>query len=132
MPMDMLNELSAYKCFVKQNPYVYTLQKQGIDLLYSFFTSLEKERGNHLERDQYIDYFLAVWVPKHKKYLSDTEAFNIVYTVQDFLAYMEDKCDEEDVFPIVLDMYKEAYGRVYKARKLIREMIGDPIISVDP
>lgn len=130
--MDMSNELTAYKEKVKQNMYVYSLQKQGIELLQTFLRCMEVDKIHPITEEDYMDYFLAVWVPKRKKYLTDAEAFNIVYTVQDFQAYLEEKYGEESTCPLVLDLYKKDYARVYKAKKVLGEMIGDPIISIDP
>lgn len=36
--MNLLNEIRDYTDYVRQNTYIYSLQKQGIDLLNKFIT----------------------------------------------------------------------------------------------
>lgn len=130
--MNLLNEIRDYIDYIKTNTYIFGLQKQGLELLLHFFEenkyTIVKQRG-YIEA---LDYFLAVWIPKHKKYLKVEEAFNIAYTVQDLLTFIHRKYDSEDDTPMVLEYYGEEYLRVYKINQIVRQMIGDPIISLTP
>lgn len=130
--MDILKEIEAYRSYVKKNTYVYSLQKQGLDLFYTFLKRMESSRTFSNIPSNIIDYFLAVWIPRNKKYLTEAEAFNIIYTMQDFQSYLEDKHTGDEELPVVLDLYRQDYVRLYKAKKLISEMVGDPIISTNP
>lgn len=130
--MDILKEVEGYRQSIKQSAYVYSLQKQGIDLLVTFLKRSENGRAVHDKMSHLIDYFLAVWLPRNKKYLTDIEAFNIVYTLQDFQVYLEEKHGVKEELPVVLDLYREDYARLYKAKKFIDELVGDPIISTNP
>lgn len=130
--MNLLNEIRDYIDYIKTNSYIFSLQRQGLELLLSFVEehkyAIVKQRG-YIEA---LDYFLAVWVPKRKKYLKVEEAFNIAYTVQDLLTFIHRKYNSEENTPIVLDYYGEEYLRVYKVNEIVRRMIGDPILSITP
>lgn len=130
--MNLLNEVRDYIEFVKQNTYIYSLQKQGIDLLTQFINEQIDRPISKKGYVEMIDYFLAVWIPKHKKYLKVEEAFNIVYATQDLLTFMHKKYDNETSTPIVLEYYGEAYMRLYKVNEIVRKMVGDPVISMTP
>lgn len=130
--MDMLKEINHYREHVKKNNYVYTLQKQGINLLYEFMISLQNKQIGLGTPSKIIDYFLSVWIPRNKRYLTEAEAFNIVYTLQDFQTYLEERSEDKKDFPLVLDLYRKDYVRLYRAKKLIDEMVGNPIISTNP
>ena len=130
--MNLLNEIRDYTDYVRQNTYIYSLQKQGIDLLNKFIT--QQIDGPTPKRGyiEMIDYFLAVWIPKHKKYLTVEEAFNIVYASQDLLTFIHKKYDREDNTPLILEYYGEEYMRLYRVNEIVRKMVGDPVISMKP
>ncbi|MDA3730505.1 hypothetical protein PBV87_03160 [Niameybacter massiliensis] len=130
--MNLLNEVRDYIEYIKKNTYIFSLQKQGLELLLGFNEDLKHSHTIPKGYVDALDYFLAVWVPKHKKYLKVEEAFNIAYTVQDLLTFIHKKYNSEDNTPIVLDYYGEEYLRVYKVNEIVRKMVGDPIISMTP
>lgn len=130
--MNLVNEVKEYTQYVKQNSYIYSLQQQGLEL---FLTFIMRDANQVVEQSalaKVFDYFLAFWVPRNKKYLAEVEAFNIVYTVQDLQVYINNKYNKAEESPIILDLYGEEYMRMYKTKKLLREMIGDPIVSMNP
>lgn len=130
--MNLLNEIRDYTDYVRQNAYLYTLQKQGIVLLNKFITQQIENVAPKRSYKEMIDYFLAVWIPKHKKYLSVEEAFNIVYAAQDFLTFIHRKYGLEEDTPLILDYYGEEYMRLYRVNEIVRKMVGDPVISMKP
>ena len=66
--MNLLNEIRDYTDYVRQNTYIYSLQKQGIDLLNKFIT--QQIDGPTPKRGyiEMIDYFLAVRNTTNTKY----------------------------------------------------------------
>lgn len=130
--MDIIGQVKQYAQYVRQNPYIYELQKQGIELLINFL----KSNPNHMVGDtldtKAVDYFLSYWVPRSRKYLSEVEAYNIVYTLHDICHYLNRKDNEADNTPIILDMYGQEYIRLYKSRKLLAQLAGDPVIATNP
>lgn len=130
--MNLLNEIRDYTDYIRQNTYLYTLQKQGIVLLNQFITHEIENVASKRGYKEMIDYFLAVWIPKHKKYLNVEEAFNIVYAAQDFLTFIHRKYDREEDTPFILDYYGEEYMRLYRVNEIVRKMVGDPVISMKP
>lgn len=133
--MDLLFQVRQYSEYIKKNPYVYELQKQGIDLLIKFLSQYYEELEENILSQQIIDHFILLWIPKVKKYLTEIEAYNIIYTVQDLLVYLrkENKDRGESLeIPIVLEQYGKEYMRLYKARSLVNQLVGDPVICVQP
>ena len=104
--MNLLKEIDEYRAYIRKNNYVYSLQKQGMESLYTFVKRTEREQTRFEDMPNLLDYFLAVWVPRTKKYLAEVEAFNIIYAVQDFYAYLEDRYeeDEEDDLPHLIQI----------------------------
>lgn len=130
--MDIIGQVKNYIQYVKQNPYIYEIQKQGIELFMNFL----KQNPNGIVKDtldkSVTDYFLSFWVPKNKKYLSEVQAYNIVYTVHDITNYINKKCSQEAEYPLILDVYGQEYVRLYKSRKLIAQLSGDPVLAAHP
>lgn len=130
--MNLLNEVRDYMEYVRQNMYIFSLQQQGLELLMQFVSAQVEGPMSKKGYVETIDYFLAVWIPKHKKYLKVEEAFNIVYTAQDLLTFIHNKYDRQDNIPVVLEYYGEEYMRLYRVNELVRKMVGDPVISIAP
>lgn len=130
--MDVNQLLGEYEQEIKSNGYVYSLQKQGVHLLYSFLNHYQSKSKDEKRVLRELDYFLNIWIPRNKRYLTSIQAFNIAYTVHDFKRYIEKKCNTEIAIPQVLESHANEYKRLYEARQVLRKMIGDPVISVDP
>lgn len=154
--MDILERVSLYRQDVKRIPYIYSMQRLGIELFIDYI------QINHLDIDErhvnrdFINKVLLYWIPKNKKYLTETQAYQVVYTLQDLYNYiigeqkhrgneesakeeftssekMRTKCmQQEDGLPTILDVYAKEYMRMYKVRNLLLQMTKDPVISVDP
>lgn len=130
--MDIIGQVKSYIQYVKQNPYIYEIQKQGIELFMKFLRqNPDRIKKDSLDKDL-IDYFLSYWVPKNKKYLSEVQAYNIVYTVHDIVAYSHSKVSEAIEYPLILDIYGQEYVRLYKSRKLLAQLSGDPVLIAHP
>ncbi len=130
--IDAVKELYAYRQFIQKNNYIHTLQKLGLDLLASFFNQSKETCFEMKALQESLEYFLCIWLPRNKKYLTDIEAFNIVYTLQDFEVYLEKKYAVPLDVPCVLEGYRKDYMRVYKAKHFLDKMVGDPVLSTSP
>lgn len=130
--MDIISRVRDYIKYIKQNPYIYEIQKQGIELFISFLNENPNKIVTNTLKQDCIEYFLCVWVPQHKKYLSESQAYNIVYTVQDIYMYITREIKEKIDDPFILELYGQEYIRVYKSRKLIAQLSGDPVIRTHP
>lgn len=130
--MDIISQVKDYIQYVKQNPYIYEIQKQGIELFIKFLKQTPEYTTKETLDRKSIDYFLSFWVPKHRRYLSETQAYNIVYTIHDIYVYTNKKFKQVIEEPIVLDLYGQEYVRLYKSRKLLAQLSGDPILTTQP
>ena len=77
---------------------------------------------------------MLVWIPRNKKYLSEAEIYQIIYTIHDIFNYIKQKTDNQEIGEVstILELYGEEYMRVYKAKNLLQKMTRDPVVSVDP
>ncbi|MGL4736107.1 MAG: hypothetical protein ACRCW2_01515 [Cellulosilyticaceae bacterium] len=132
--MDLLSWVKQYGEYIKKNPYVYELQKQGIDLFAKFLEQNEYRKAKTLLTSDTAEHFLVYWIPKVKKYLTEIEAYNIVYTLQDISTYIWNGQAQEETLevPLILEQYGKEYMRLYKARRMINELVGDPVIATKP
>jgi hypothetical protein len=134
--MSLIYQINQYEKHVQKNDYVYSLQKQAIDLLLCFLSKHSTRVKKDKLDEQCIDYFLSVWIPKYKKYLSEAEAYNLVYTIQDIYHFINQKLSEstqeEIEEPYILDKYGKEYLRIYKVRRLLSQLVGDPVLTTQP
>lgn len=128
--MELIQEIKEYIQYIKRNPYVYELQQHAIELFLKFITELPPTQ---IPLEEQIDYFLTYWLPKYKHYLTENEAYNIVYTMQDLCIYINKKNTLSRIdTAFILERYGQEYIRLYKARKLISQLVGEPIIGTNP
>lgn len=134
--MHILERVEDYTQEIKQTPYIYKIQRLGIEIFKYYITSngLDiREEDFHIEL---LDKLVLIWLPRNKKYLSEAEVYQIIYTIHDLFNYIQSKIGEktpsEQEEPTILQLYGESYMRVYKARNLLQRMTKDPVISVDP
>jgi hypothetical protein len=132
--MNVLEGIDSYTKYVKNNPYVYAIQKLGIEVFLRYISSnnLNIEIGDI--QNSMIDKLLLYWIPKHQRYLSEVEAYQVVYTIHDLYNYLlksDDKVQEENA-PALLDLYGEEYMRVYRIRNMLLKMTKDPVIATNP
>lgn len=130
--MDIIGQVGEYIRYVKQNPYIYEIQKSGVELFINFLKQDPRRSIQENLDKECMEYFLNIWVPKQCKYLSEIEAYNIVYTTQDIYMYIKQKTCEKIEEPIILDRYGSEYVRLYKSRRLLAQLSGDPVILTKP
>lgn len=133
--MNLLDSINEYTKYVKDNSYVYAMQKQGIEV-FAHYISSNSLNGEITDiKDIKIDKLLSYWIPKNKKYLSEVQAYQIVYTVHDIYQYIlkyNDINNDNSNTPALLDLYGEEYMRVYKIRNMLLKITKDPILSTNP
>ncbi len=141
--MNILDCLADYTAAIKKTPYVYTLQKMGIEIFSQFIMTNSLDGELSLMNRALIDKLLLYWIPRNKKYLSESQAYQVVFTINDIYAYImeckqkiygqEEK--EKEVLPeepAILSIYGEEYIRLYKLRNSLLKSTCDPIISIQP
>ena len=132
--MNVIDTINEYSNYIKKNPYVYSIQKNGIETFLTYIhTHYEKEELQTLPLD-IIDKFLTYWVPKSKRYLTFTEAYHLVYTLQDIYYYvLKSQRNKKDIqAPAILDIYGEECMRIYKVREMLARLTQDPILRTNP
>ena len=134
--MHILERVETYVQEVKQTPYVYKIQKLGIEIFKYYITSNSLDIREEDFHKELLDKLVLIWLPKNKKYLSEAEVYQIIYTIHDLFNYIQTKLPQEEQTekeePTILQCYGEEYMRVYKARNLLQRITKDPVISVDP
>ena len=135
--MHILEYVENYISEVKKNPYVYKIQKLGIEVFKHYIDA----SGLDIREEDFkglIKRLILIWLPRNKKYLSEAEIYQVIYTIHDICNYIaKEKQVSESVVdevsePTILELYGEAYMRVYKVKNLLQKMTRDPVISVDP
>lgn len=137
--MHILERVEAYVQEVKQTPYVYKIQKLGIEIFKYYITSYSLDIREEDFHKELLDKLVLIWLPRNKKYLSEAEVYQIIYTIHDIFNYIQttladghQETQEEQEESTILQLYGEEYMRIYKARNLLQRITKDPIISVDP
>lgn len=137
--MHILERVEAYVQEVKQTPYVYKIQKLGIEIFKYYITSYSLDIREEDFHKELLDKLVLIWLPRNKKYLSEAEVYQIIYTIHDIFNYIQTTLtkghqgmQEEQEESTILQLYGEEYMRIYKARNLLQRITKDPIISVDP
>ncbi len=129
--MHLLECVEAYTKEIKQNPYIYSIQKEGIDIFCKYITHNGLDiRTEDFDRHM-LNRLLLFWLPRNKKYLSEIEIYQIIYTIHDIYHYIKGESKTEEL-PTILESYGQEYMRVYKARNMLMKLTRDPVISVDP
>lgn len=137
--MHILERVEAYVQEVKQTPYVYKIQKLGIEIFKYYITSYSLDIREEDFHKELLDKLVLIWLPRNKKYLSEAEVYQIIYTIHDIFNYIQTTLadghkenQQEQEASTILQLYGEEYMRIYKARNLLQRITKDPIISVDP
>ena len=135
--MHILERVDEYIEEIKQTPYVYQLQRVGVEIFKNYINSNGLDIREEDFHEDLLDKLLLVWLPRNKKYLGESEIYQIIYTIHDIMTYIAHKAEKrEQLEPAgecaILKMYGEAYMRVYKAKYFLQQMTSDPVVSVDP
>ncbi|MBE6023027.1 MAG: hypothetical protein E7231_07315 [Cellulosilyticum sp.] len=126
--MHILERVENYVEEIKQKPYIYKIQKQGIEVFKNYIMANCLEMREEAFDKEELNKLILFWLPRNKKYLSEAEIYQVVYTIHDLFNYMH----KEDELSTILELYGEEYMRIYKAKNLLQKMTKDPVISVDP
>lgn len=132
--MHILERVENYIEEIKQKPYIYKIQRLGIEIFRNYVESNELDIREEDFHEGLLDKLVLVWIPRNKKYLSEAEIYQIIYTIHDIYNYIKQKNSDPsgDEVSTILELYGEEYMRVYKAKNLLQKMTKDPVISVDP
>lgn len=132
--MHILERVENYIEEIKQKPYIYKIQQLGIDIFRSYVETNELDIREEDFHEGLLDKLVLVWIPRNKKYLSEAEIYQIIYTIHDIFNYIKQKTDNQEIGEVstILELYGEEYMRVYKAKNLLQKMTRDPVVSVDP
>lgn len=135
--MHILERINLYVQEIKKTPYVYSIQKLGIEIFIDYIEANGLNVDESCLKVSMINKLLLYWIPKNKKYLSEMQAYQVVYTIQDIYNYMtenqeEKKNDAALVTSTILELYGQEYMRVYKVRNRLLKLTKDPVIAVDP
>ncbi len=126
--MHILERVENYVEEIKQKPYIYKIQRLGIDIFKSYIMANGLDIREEDFHKDLLDKLILLWIPRTRKYLSEAEVYQVIYTIHDIFNYI----NKEDEMPTILELYGEEYMRVYKAKNLLQRMTKDPVISVDP
>lgn len=132
--MNILDYINEYTNHIKNNSYVYMVQKSGIDVFTQYINN--NTIGGEITDvgEIMIDKLLLYWIPRNKRYLSEVQAYQMVYTIQDIYQYIL-KCsnlNKDSDAPAILDLYAEEYMRVYRIRNMLLKITKDPILATNP
>lgn len=136
--MHLLERINRYTQDIKKTPYVYSIQKIGIETFINYIDSNALNIDENELKPSMMSKLLLYWIPKNKKYLTEVQAYQLVYTIHDIYNYIDknkeaahDKKQQLDT-PTLLDAYGQEYMRVYKVRNLLLKLTKDPIIAINP
>ena len=135
--MHILECVENYVSEIKQNPYVYKIQKLGIEVFKHYIDTSGLDVMKEDFNEEIIKRLILIWLPRNKKYLSEAEIYQVIYTIHDICNYiakeqLSERAVDETSEPTILELYGEAYMRVYKVKNLLQKMTRDPVVSVDP
>lgn len=138
--MHILERIDQYVEEIKQKPYIYKIQKSGIEVLRKYISANGLDVREEDFHTALLERLVLIWLPRNKKYLSEIEIYQIIYTIHDVFIYIKnlnksetEQAEDEKMNPsTILELYGEEYMRVYKAKNLLQKITRDPVISVDP
>lgn len=138
--MHILERLDSYIQEVKRTPYVYSIQKMGINIFRSFIMENELDIREEDFRQELLEQLILIWFPDNNRHLDEQQAYQIIYTINDVYKYIHRHSHTEEIErkqilteeSTILQIYAKEYMRIYKVKRLLQEMTNDPIISVNP
>lgn len=137
--MHILERINEYTQNIKKTPYVYAIQKTGIESIVDYINVNKLDVDEADFNRTIINKLILYWIPKNKKYMSEIEAYQIIYTIQDICNYilngkMTNKAvrTKKEEVPTILELYGQEYMRAYKAKNMLLRLTRDPVISLNP
>lgn len=132
--MNLLETVVLYKETLQKDKKTYSLQKLGIDIFYAYLEA--NPLITHIEylEQGVLDRLFLYWIPKHKKYLSEKQAYQVVATIQSIYYFLLEQKNIETscIASTIVELYAEEYKRMYKIRSMLRRITKDPVISEEP
>ncbi len=130
--MEVLDSINQYAKSIQSNRNIYSMQRMGIDIFKNYINSTVPD----IKVDDFdigmVDRLLLYWLPKNKRYISETQMDQILATIGDVYAYILSQNNTNEELPSILDLYVDEYKRVCKAKYMLLSMTLDPVISIDP
>ncbi len=130
--MEVLDSINQYAKSIQSNSNVYSIQRMGIDIFKNYINNTVPD----IKVDEFdigmVDRLLLYWLPKNKRYISETQIYQILATIGDVYTYISNQNSVSEEFPNILDLYGDEYKRAYKAKNMLLSMTLDPVISIDP
>lgn len=133
--MHILERVENYVEEIKKKPYIYKIQKSGIEIFRNYIIANGLDRKEEEFNKELLDKLVLLWLPRNKKYLSEAQIYQIIYTLHDIFSYINKERlinSEQTEESTILELYGEEYMRVYKAKNLLQKMTKDPVISFNP
>ena len=133
--MHILERVENYVEEIKKKPYIYKIQKSGIEIFKNYIIANELDRKEEEFNKELLDKLVLLWLPRNKKYLSEAQIYQIIYTLHDIFSYINKERlinSEQTEESTILELYGEEYMRVYKAKNLLQKMTKDPVIAFNP
>lgn len=133
--MHILERVENYVEEIKKKPYIYKIQKSGIEIFRNYIIANGLDRKEEEFNKELLDKLVLLWLPRNKKYLSEAQIYQVIYTLHDISSYINKERvinGEQTEESTILELYGEEYMRVYKAKNLLQKMTKDPVISFNP
>lgn len=133
--MHILERVENYVDEIKQKPYVYKIQRLGIEIFKNYINVNGLDIREEDFHKELVERLVLFWLPRNKKYLSEAEVYQVIYTIHDIFNYINQEKEISSIpkeESMILELYGEEYMRIYKAKNLLQKMTRDPVISVDP
>ena len=133
--MHILERVENYVEEIKKKPYIYKIQKSGIEIFRNYIIANGLDRKEEEFNKELLDKLVLLWLPRNKKYLSEAQIYQVIYTLHDISSYINKERvinGEQTEESTILELYGEEYMRVYKAKNLLQKMTKDPVIAFNP
>ena len=130
--MQVLESIDQYAKSIQNNKCVYDMQRIGIEIFKSYVINTKPNLKIEEFDMSMINKLLFYWFPKNKKYVSETQVYQIVSTIGDIYTHILNYTSSNKDFPSILELYGEEYKRAYRAKNMLLKMTLDPVISIEP
>lgn len=130
--MQVLESIDEYEKSIQNNKCIYDMQKIGIEIFKSYIINTKPDLSIEEFDMLMINKLLFYWFPRNKKYVSETQVYQIVSTIGDIYTHITSRSSSNQDFPSILELYGEEYKRAYKAKNMLLKMTLDPVISIEP
>ena len=130
--MEVLESINQYTRSIQSDKCMYNRQKVVIDIVKTYINNTIPDIKVEDFDMGIIDKLLLYWIPKNKKYVTESQIYQIISTIVDIYTHIFNQKITNTECPSILDLYGEEYKRAYKAKNMLLSMTLDPVISIDP